>query len=150
MNTARLVEELLLIVRVVVAAVLSGVIGWERERAGKPAGLRTYTVVGVASALFVTLVDVMAQRYRGYGEGLRVDPAHGIAAIATGVGFLGAGIIFVAQGEQKVIGLTTAALIWATAAVGAAAGLEHYVLALGATVLLLIAMRVLVRLERPH
>jgi putative Mg2+ transporter-C (MgtC) family protein len=67
--------------------------------------------------------------------------------VAIGIGFLGSGVIFVSRHEDRVQGLTTAASIWATAAIGIAAGLEHYVLAVGATVLLLFVLRVLVRFD---
>jgi putative Mg2+ transporter-C (MgtC) family protein len=69
--------------------------------------------------------------------------------VAIGIGFLGSGVIFVSRNEDRVHGLTTAASIWATAAIGIAAGLEHYVLAVGATILLLFVLRVLVRLDAP-
>ncbi|MGW2793430.1 MgtC/SapB family protein [Streptomyces sp. NPDC001251] len=100
------------------AFLLSAAIGLEREIRQKAAGLRTYTTVGVGAALF-TLVS----KY-GFGDVLHVgtielDPSRGTAQIVSGVGFIGAGVIFVHRGSVQ--GLTTAATIWLTAAVGAAA-----------------------------
>lgn len=102
-----------------VALVLSAVIGMEREIRQKSAGLRTHTLVGVGAALFMLI-----SKY-GFSDVLRahlvvVDPSRVAAQIVTGVGFLGAGLIFVRR--DSVRGLTTAAAIWVTAAIGAAAG----------------------------
>jgi putative Mg2+ transporter-C (MgtC) family protein len=101
------------------ALVLSAAIGLERELRQKSAGLRTHTLVGVGAALFVIIskygfTDVLVPRE------VVLDPSRVAAQIVTGVGFLGAGLIFVRR--DSVVGLTTAAGIWVTAAVGAAAG----------------------------
>jgi len=136
-------------VRLVVAAALSAVMGWEREAARKPAGLRTHMIVGVGAALYVALIDVEASRYERYASGVQIDPTRAIDAVATGIGFLGAGIIFVSRRTGAVQGLTTAASIWATAAVGVAAGLEAYVLAIAATLNLVAIIRGLRRFELP-
>jgi putative Mg2+ transporter-C (MgtC) family protein len=101
-----------------VAFVLSLAIGTEREARQKSAGVRTYTVVGVGAALFVLLskygfTDVL-------GGDVRLDPSRVAAQIVTGVGFIGGGLIFVRR--DSVHGLTTAASVWLTAAIGAAAG----------------------------
>lgn len=134
-----------LLLRLLAAGVFSAALGWEREEAGKSAGLRTHMLVGLSAALFVELAQLMA---RDAGPStlsvLRLDP---IQAVAVGVGFLGAGLIF--KAEERVHGLTTAASIWATAAVGFACGLGHYALAAGATLLLLVVLKVLVRFEPP-
>lgn len=111
------------------ALLLSALIGLEREFHQKSAGLRTYTLVGVGAALF-TLVS----KY-GFTDVLqpgliRLDPSRMAAQIVTGIGFLGAGVIFVQRGSVR--GLTTAAAIWVTAAVGAAAGAGLPVLAIAA------------------
>lgn len=107
------------------AAALSAIIGFEREWRSKSAGLRTHAIVGVASALFVEVSkfgfgDVI-------GDGVQLDPSRVAAQIVTGVGFLGAGLIFVRR--DAVRGLTTAAAIWLSAAVGAACGAGLLVLA---------------------
>ncbi|WP_016908652.1 MgtC/SapB family protein [Streptomyces xiaopingdaonensis] len=112
------------------AFVLSALIGLEREVKQKAAGLRTYTVVGFASALFM-----LVSKY-GFGDVLSqddvvLDPSRVAAQIVSGLGFIGGGIIFVKR--DAVRGLTTAASIWLTAAVGAAAGAGLLLLALLAT-----------------
>src|SRR5690349_1265187 len=128
--------QLVLLLRLVIAGVLAAILGWERESARKPAGLRTHMLVGIASALFTVLAELAVEQYHGPQGGLRSDPIRVIQAIAIGIGFLGSGVIFVSKSGDSVRGLTTAASIWATAAVGIAAGLEYYLLAGGATLLL--------------
>ena len=129
--------------RLVEAALLAGVLGSERERAGKSAGLRTHMLVGIAAALYTGLAEVASVEL---GAG-RSDPLRAIQAVAMGIGFLGGGIIFVNRND-RVQGLTTAASIWATAAMGVAAGLGHFRLAAGVTVLLAIVLHVLARFDR--
>lgn len=115
--------------RLVLAVVAGGLIGLEREVVHKPAGIRTHMLVCLGSALFV-LVTL---------ETLPNEAARIIAGIATGVGFLGAGTIFKSQDE--VHGLTTAASIWAVAAVGLTIGMGHYVIMLIAVMLILIILQ---------
>jgi putative Mg2+ transporter-C (MgtC) family protein len=130
-----------------VAGVLAAMLGIERERAQKPAGLRTHMMVGIAAALYTSLAELSVQVYEGDPSGLRADPIRAIQAVALGVGFLGGGMIVTRRDGRQVSNLTTAASVWATAAVGIAAGLAHYVLAVGATLLLLVVLRVLVRFD---
>lgn len=139
--------ELPLLIRLIVAGALAAVLGWEREAAHKPAGLRTHMLVGIASALFTVISELAVQDYPGAGADLRADPLRVIQAVAIGIGFLGSGVIFVAKSGDYVLGLTTAASIWATAATGIAVGLGHYVLAVGSTVLLLLVLRVMARFD---
>jgi putative Mg2+ transporter-C (MgtC) family protein len=139
-------SELTLLLRLLIAAALAGVLGWERESARKSAGLRTHMLVGVASALFTVLGALSVEEYRG--ERGDTDPLRVIQAIAIGIGFLGSGVIFVARDREEVLGLTTAGSIWATAAIGIAAGLGYYILALGSTVLLLVVLRAMARFDR--
>ena len=140
-------SELHLLTRLLVAAVLAGLLGWERERARKSAGFRTHMLVGIASALYTTIGQLSVAEFEPRMEGLRPDPIRVVQAVAIGIGFLGSGVIFVSRNEDRVQGLTTAASIWATAAIGLAAGLEHYILAVGATLLLLVVLRVLARFD---
>jgi putative Mg2+ transporter-C (MgtC) family protein len=140
--------ELALLVRLVAAGILAAFLGWEREAAHKSAGLRTHMSVGIASALFTVLGDLAVRDFPAGGSGLRADPIRVIQAVAIGIGFLGSGVIFVAKDGEHVQGLTTASSIWATAAIGIAAGLGHYVLAVGGTLLLLIVLRGLMRFDR--
>nr|WP_084315974.1 MgtC/SapB family protein [Actinospica robiniae] len=114
----------------VLAFLLSGLVGLEREWRQKDAGLRTYTVVGIGSALFM-----LVSKY-GFGDVLTrgtivLDPSRVAAQIVSGVGFIGAGVIFVHRGSVR--GLTTAAGIWLTAAIGAACAAGLPVLASLAT-----------------
>jgi putative Mg2+ transporter-C (MgtC) family protein len=141
--------ELQFLIRLLVAAALAAVLGWEREHARKSAGLRTHMLVGIAAALYTALAQLAVADMSLSDEGFRADPIRAIQAVAIGIGFLGSGVIFVSRHEDRVQGLTTAASIWATAAIGIAAGLEHYVLATGATILLLFVLRVLVRFDAP-
>jgi putative Mg2+ transporter-C (MgtC) family protein len=107
------------------AFLLSALIGLEREVRGKSAGLRTLTIVGFASALFIQIgkygfFDVASTN-------IRPDPAHVAGQVVSGLGFLGAGLIFVRRNAVR--GLTTAAVVWLTAAVGMAAGAGLWLLA---------------------
>src|SRR5689334_2394549 len=99
------------VLRLVVACILGGVIGFEREYEHKRAGMRTHILVALGSALF-TLVTAE----------LGLDSSRVLQGIAAGIGFLGAGTIFKLTEHMEVKGLTTAACIWVTAALGAAVG----------------------------
>lgn len=140
-------DELNLLVRLLAAGVLAAALGWEREHARKSAGLRTHMLVGIASALFTVLAELAVRQYPGQDEGLRADPIRVIQAVAIGIGFLGSGVIFVSKTGESVLGLTTAASIWATAAIGIATGLGHYVLAIGATLMLLLVLKGMARFD---
>jgi putative Mg2+ transporter-C (MgtC) family protein len=123
--------------RLVLAGLAAGILGAERESADKPAGTRTFAVVGIGACLFT----LGAEQAFGGAD----DPVSRVVAqIVTGIGFLGAGTII--QVKERVEGLTTAAGIWAVAAVGIAFGLGLYVLAIGTTAILLIAFAVIGRL----
>ena len=140
--------QLTLLLRLLVAGILAGALGWEREAAHKPAGLRTHMLVGIASALFTVLAELAVLDYPRDDSGMRADPIRVIQAVAIGIGFLGSGVIFVARDGESVYGLTTAGSVWATAAIGIAAGLGYYILALGATILLVLVLRVMARFDR--
>jgi putative Mg2+ transporter-C (MgtC) family protein len=135
--------------RLLLAAVLGGIVGLEREISGKPAGLRTNMLICLGAALLTELsigVAALANEENILtGSPFRADPARIAAQIVSGIGFLGAGTILQARGN--VIGLTTAATIWVVAAIGMAVGSEAYIEAIGATVLVLISLAVLSRLE---
>ena len=103
----------IVIVRLVAAALLGGMLGAERESQGKAAGLRTHMLVGLGAALFV-----MAPRQAGMSEG---DVGRIIQGIAAGIGFIGAGTILKLTDRREIQGLTTAASVWLTAAIGVAA-----------------------------
>jgi putative Mg2+ transporter-C (MgtC) family protein len=121
-----MVDEADVLWRLGLALFLASAIGLEREYRQKNAGLRTYTLVGLGSALFMLVsqygfADVLQQ------DNVVLDPSRVAAQIVSGIGFIGAGIIFVRR--DSVRGLTTAAGIWLTAAVGAAAGAALWLLA---------------------
>jgi putative Mg2+ transporter-C (MgtC) family protein len=140
--------EALLLLRVIVAGALAAVIGWEREHAGKSAGFRTHMVVCMAAALYTAIGTMELTDAAARPDGLRSDPIRVIQAVALGIGFLGSGVIRIAKDSEEVLGLTTAASIWATAAIGIAAGFGRFVLALGATLLLAVVLHVFPRIER--
>lgn len=124
--------------KLLIAAVLGGIIGFEREWTGKSAGLRTYALVALGASFFTTLSLVF--------DGLpSFDPSRILSQIVVGVGFLGAGLIIVQGG--KVRGLTTAAGLWVTAAIGAATGLGLYAMSISGVVLTLLILWGLRKLE---
>lgn len=139
--------ELELLTRLLVAAALGGLLGWERERARKAAGFRTHMLVAIGAALYTSIGELALAGVPPEADAFNADPIRAIQAVAIGIGFLGSGVIFVSRHEDRVQGLTTAASVWATAAIGLAAGLEHYVLAVGATLLLLLVLRGLARFD---
>lgn len=126
-----------LMLRLFAALVLGAVIGLERERQERAAGLRTVTMVSLGSCLF-TIVGAY-----GFAQ---TDPSRVAAQVVTGIGFLGAGTIFLRK--DLVRGLTTAATIWATAAIGMAAGTARYFEAAFTTLLILAVLMVLKPVER--
>jgi putative Mg2+ transporter-C (MgtC) family protein len=116
--------------RVALGMVLGGAVGLERELARKPAGLRTYMLVGGAATLFVVLGDVTITHFQGLEADrlIQSDPLRIFEAIVVGISFLGAGTIF-RQGGERVEGLTTAASLLFVAAIGIAVGLGLWLLA---------------------
>ena len=120
-------EDFVLLGRLLLAAVLGGAIGAERELNDQAAGLRTHMLLTIGACLF-TLISAY-----GFGSGIGTDPSRLAAQIVTGIGFLGGGAIV--RHGLTVKGLTTAASIWATASVGVAVGAGSYVLGIGGAVL---------------
>ncbi|MFN0102541.1 MAG: MgtC/SapB family protein [Bryobacteraceae bacterium] len=133
-------EAIRLAVRLILAALLGGVLGYERERSGKAAGLRTHMLVALGSALFVVIPQQAAMS--------AADLSRVIQGIVSGVGFLGAGAILKQAAEQDVKGLTTAAGLWLTAAVGIAAGLGRESSAVLGTILAFFVLAALQRVTR--
>lgn len=129
-----------LLVRLLLATFLGGAIGWERQHAHKPAGLRTLILICVGAALLTDLSQQVAARATG-----PADPGRIAAQIVTGVGFLGAGTILQARGS--VMGLTTAATMWVVAAIGMAVGFGAMIEAVGTTLIVLVALIPLRSLE---
>ena len=127
------------ILRIFVAALLGGAIGLEREYRAKEAGLRTHFLVALGSAVFMIV--------SAYGfDGVMNTPEHRwdvsrvAAQVVSGIGFIGAGTIIVHKSENVVRGLTTAAGLWVTAAIGLACGGGMYVLSIASTVLVLVGL----------
>jgi putative Mg2+ transporter-C (MgtC) family protein len=141
--------QLTILAYVGLAMLLGAIIGFEREVEAKPAGLRTHMLVAGAAALFVDLADVIVGRFgTELGADLvRSDPVRIIEAVITGISFLGAGTIILHRGKRQVEGLTTAASILFTAAVGVCVALGQWVLAIGVTLLVLVILRGLGLLE---
>jgi putative Mg2+ transporter-C (MgtC) family protein len=139
-------DEVRLLPRLLAAFVLGLVLGLERERRGKPAGLRTHTIVCISTATLMALADLLQTR-----DGSIVgDPTRMAQGILTGIGFIGAGTIV--RQRNMVIGVTTAATIWLTATVGMLAGAGFYVLGVALTLLSVAALdglEWLVRRVRP-
>ena len=127
------------ILRIVVAAALGGLIGFEREMSEQPAGFRTHILVSLGAALF-TLVGAYSFDKVG------ADPTRVAAQIVTGIGFLGAGVIF--QRGASIKGLTTAASLWVTAAIGTAVGFGFWDAALATAVVTLLSLYLLKRVGR--
>lgn len=128
------------ILRLIVAGLLGGVIGWDREYRAKEAGLRTHFLVAIGSALIMIVsqhgfADVLGT------EGMRIDPGRIAAQVVSGIGFIGAGTILIQK--QFVRGLTTAAGLWATSGIGLAVGGGLYGVGVGAMVLTLIGLEFL-------
>ena len=120
-----------MLVRLVVAVLLGSFIGYERERTGKPAGLRTHAMVALGAALF-TVVSL-------YGFGPGTDTSRVAAMIVSGIGFLGAGAILHERGGVQ--GLTTAASLWVTAAIGIAVGVGMIFMSLATAGLVFAVLR---------
>jgi putative Mg2+ transporter-C (MgtC) family protein len=130
--------RLVVLLKLLLATVLGGAVGLEREISGKPAGLRTNILICIGAALFTQLsIDIAQIGFtpdgRPYGDTTRIA-----AQIVSGIGFLGAGAIL--HSEGAVVGLTSAATVWVVAAIGAAVGAGAYVDAVGGTALIVIVL----------
>ena len=132
-------EFVRVVVRLLAAAGLGAVAGLQRERAHKPAGLRTHMLVALGSALFIIVPIEL---------GLAGSLAQVMQGVATGIGFIGAGAILKLQESRDIQGLTTAAGIWMTAAVGVAVGIGGLGIAIVATVLTWMILSALIRIEQ--
>lgn len=144
---AYMISPMEVLERLLLAAALGGVIGIERERREWAAGLRTHMLVCLGAALAIIVsafgfADVLANK------GVILDPSRIAAQVVSGIGFIGAGTILFLQREQVIRGLTTAAGLWAVAAIGLAAGSGMYVAAVLATAVAWIIMAGLKPLER--
>jgi len=127
-------------VRLLVAVLLGALVGYDREKKESAAGLRTHMLVALGAALFV-----IAALQAGLD---RADLSRVIQGVVAGIGFLGAGAIIKLNEKEQIKGLTTAASIWATAAIGVAAGMGHALTAAASTLLALVILAALPRVER--
>jgi putative Mg2+ transporter-C (MgtC) family protein len=121
-------QQLEMALRLLAAALLSALIGWQREKAHKPAGFRTHILIGVGASLF-TMISVYL---------IGGVPSQIAAGVVSGIGFLGAGAIL--HRSHVVEGLTTAASVWVVAAIGMAAGAGFYIIAGAATIIVFIVL----------
>jgi putative Mg2+ transporter-C (MgtC) family protein len=130
--------------RLAVAMLVGALLGFEREQADKPAGIRTYMLVCEGAALFMLCAIQLSAQLDGLG--INSDPGRIASTVVQGIGFLAGGVILTTG--RRVLGLTTAAGIWVTAALGLLAGAGFYVLAIGGAVATLVALVLLHALER--
>lgn len=122
------------IIRIIIAFLLAGLIGWQREHQHKPAGFRTHVLVGLGSALTMMTGIYLMELY----PDMNLDPARISAQVISGVGFLGAGTILKEKGS--IVGLTTASSIWLVACVGLAVGVGFYAGAVGISLISFISL----------
>ncbi len=129
--------------RLIVALCLGMIIGLERIYSGHDAGIRTHGIMSLGSALFIVLAISSAVEFNaGYSEVVRT-----IGQIVTGVGFLGGGLIFVSNRDNHKKGLTSAATLWTTSAIGIACGFGYFGIAILTTVLVMFSLTIMGNLE---
>ena len=136
--------------RLLLAVAVGWIIGAEREHKHRPAGMRTHVLVCLGAALVTVMEGLNAQSVLALQgqSGVSVSLGRMSAQVISGIGFLGAGTIFVAQ--KKIAGLTTAASLWCTACLGLAAGMGHYLLAGAGALVVLLTLSVMRRLVKGH
>ncbi|MDH3997556.1 MAG: MgtC/SapB family protein [Desulfuromonadales bacterium] len=141
------VNELEISIKLLLAALAGGLVGLEREKHGRPAGLRTNLLVAVGSCVMMIISESFFLKYAMHGveSTLRLDPSRVAAQIVTGIGFLGAGVII--KEGATVRGLTTAASLWVVAGLGMAFGVGFYSLGAIATMLVLVSLIFLKKLD---
>ncbi|MEJ6951998.1 MgtC/SapB family protein [Natronospora cellulosivora (SeqCode)] len=128
-----------ILINICLISLLAGVIGWDREKHGRPAGFRTHILVGIGSTILMMVSYSLHEIYPD------ADPARIAAQVVSGIGFLGAGTILIQGSIVK--GLTTAASLWTTAAIGLAVGASFYFLSIVATIIVFISLFFLSNIE---
>jgi len=134
--------ELEIALRIILAGVFGGLIGYEREVKHMPAGFRTHILVCIGSALVMIIAEYMFNNFSG------VDPSRLGAQVISGIGFLGAGTII--RDKFKVKGLTTAASLWAVACIGLAVGMGYFYIALVTSIIIFVTLRFLSRVDKAN
>lgn len=134
-----MVSEMIFLVKLILSAFLGGIVGYEREKTHRPAGLRTHMIVALSSCL-ITLISINSPIETG-------DRLRMVANIITGIGFLCAGTIIASGG--KILGLTTAATVFSVASIGIAIALEFYISAIFTTILIFLILE-LKKFEHNH
>ena len=130
-------NQIEMVLQVLFAALLGGLIGWEREHSGRAAGIRTFTAIAIGACVF-GLISVHGVK-EIIGEVPNFDPTRIASNVVVGVGFLGAGMIFRPE-ANRVQGLTTAATLWATAAVGLSISFHMYIIAILVTLIMVLLL----------
>jgi putative Mg2+ transporter-C (MgtC) family protein len=130
-------NDLLTLGKITLSVCMGGLIGYERELADKPAGLRTHMLVAAAATLIVSLGDVLVANFQT-NEQITSDPIRLIEAVIVGVSFLGTGTILHREKDLRVHGLTTAASLLFTAGIGIAVAADQFILALGSVLITLL------------
>ncbi len=137
-------NQVQIVLQLALATILGGIVGLEREYKRKEAGLQTYSLVALGSCLFTIIGLELFNVFSGQA-GVTYDHSRIILAVATGIGFIGAGVIM--HRDVHIQGLTTAAGLWLGAAIGVAVGVELYFLAIASTILAIFILVVFGRLE---
>lgn len=138
--------ELEALMRIALAALLGGAIGFDREAHNGSAGLRTHVLVALGAATFTVLGVQVTESNIFDAENVMLDPTRILEGVITGIGFLGGAIVF--RDNDRARNVTTAAGIWAVTAIGIATGLGYYILASGVTLLVLFVLYLLKWIQR--
>jgi putative Mg2+ transporter-C (MgtC) family protein len=141
-------NELVIVLQLGYSLALSALIGWEREKHRRPAGLRTHILVAVSATMITAIGEQFIARHAHLGDGVTADPGRVVHGLLTGIGFIGAGTIFQTRRGDMVLGVTTAASLFAVTVLGIAVGLGFYVLAAAGALIIFVVLRVLAPLER--
>lgn len=129
-----------ILVKMAMAMLLGGIIGFERELKRKPVGVKTCVIIAVTTCVLTIVSIQAAEHYAQVSENIRTDPMRLAAQVISGIGFLGAGVIL-RKSNDAISGLTTAAIIWAAAGIGIASGAGFFFDAIIATMMILVAVR---------
>jgi putative Mg2+ transporter-C (MgtC) family protein len=143
-NTFSTAIQLAIVGKVLIAAVLASMIGWERDRAGKAAGTRTMALVGISATAVVAIGEALNSQFN------LGDPTRALHAVVTGIGFLGAGLIFTSGKSNEIQGVTTSATVFTTACMGIAIGLGFLITGAFFAFVVMVILRSTHLMERAH